>query len=261
MSFVLDAAYSFKNVFLRPLGVSLFFGLLALVISGLYFPKVFDMTACALFAVSLANVLAEALEFNRLAIWDRKDSPIRANKKLAEEFTAIFLGMFFASVILQILYPNLFLPEIASIQEAFRNEFSALYQHNLYVLIASVFIAFIYRAGGLAIILSWNAVNWASTLTAYIFEIYSTQGILRALTVGLALMPHLILEVLAYVLAGMSGTFFSKGLFKYSPTSSEFHRVSWASTVLLIVSLLILLLANTSEIYLAQPIFHDEIYK
>lgn len=256
MQIVTDIDYSLKKVFFVPFGISLFFGLLALGISGLYFPKVMEMTACALFAVSLSSFLNTALETNRIGIWEKQDSPFRVNKKLALEFTAIFAGMFVAASLLQILAPKSFLPEVSSIEEAFRNEFWPLYKHNLFVLMACILIAFLYRAGGLAIILSWNAIHWSTTLTVYLLHINENQGFVRSATVGVALLPHLILEVIGYVLAGMAGTFFSKGLFKYSLSSLELHRVSWACVVLLISSLILLLLGNTSEIYLAQPVFH-----
>ena len=71
-----------------------------------------------------------------------------------------------------------------------------------------------------------------------------------------AILPHLILEALAYVIAGLAGVFISIAILKYAIGSSELHRVSVACLTLLSVALAVLLLATATEIYFGQEIFH-----
>ena len=62
---------------------------------------------------------------------------------------------------------------------------------------SGMFFCTIYRAGGLIIILAWNAIHWSNSISSYIYEISESAGLLFAALVSLALLPHLLLEVIA----------------------------------------------------------------
>jgi uncharacterized membrane protein SpoIIM required for sporulation len=78
--------------------------------------------------------------------------------------------------------------------------------------------------------------------------------------VSCSLLPHLLFEAVAYVLAGMVGIFLSKALFKYPIFSDEFSRVAQACVFLLIISCALLALSVALEIYLAQSVFHSFVH-
>lgn len=138
---------------------------------------------------------------------------------------------------------------------AYRNQFSELLRFNFTVLFGGTVFSMLYRAGGLVTILAWNAINWSNSISSYVLEISDSVGTAFAALVSLSLLPHLILEVVAYVIAGMVGIFISKAVFKYKILSDEFSQVAKACMVLLLAASVTLLLSVTSEIFLAQYVF------
>lgn len=219
-----------------------------------YFYEVRQMAACALTALGLASLLSELLEANRKAIWQDKISPWRANHKLAAEFTAIFTGIFCAALVLEILYGSKQQP--INLDQIYRNQFIELLSHNMAILLTASILAIVYRAGGLVMILAWNASHWAEAVFSYLMQIQQQSGVSTAALIFSAILPHLILEALSYLVAGLAGVFISIALFKYQLGSSELRRVSIASLTLVLVAICILFLATSSEIYLAQNVFH-----
>jgi hypothetical protein len=228
----------------------------ALLISRHYFHANLIMAASAFIALALVNRMNSFLEANRKAIWEDEESPLKANERLAKEITIIFLGIFLTAIFLQVVATDLFGVHSHASSLAFRNVFEALFTHNLSVLLIFIFLAALYRAGGLVIILAWNALHWSETLVAHFENITLRQGLVRAIGVALAIVPHLLFETIAYIVAGMGGVFLSKALTKYSLSSPKFQRVSVAVLMLWGGAVMLLLLATTFEVYLAQPIFH-----
>lgn len=240
----------------RPLGLSFAYGLLACLIAGVFFKGVSAIAASALLAISFGGLMQEFLEENRKAIWEEGRSPVAANSLLAFQFSSLFIGMFLAAGLFQLLAPEHLLSTPITRELAFRNEFWSLWRHNLQILVAGTVFTALYRAGGLVVILGWNAVNWAEALFAYVSEIYHLSGVLPVVLVGVSLLPHLLFELVAYVLAGMSGLFISKAFQKYSAHSQAFFRVSQACFVIMLTAVASLFLANCFEFYLAQRVFH-----
>ena len=73
----------------------------------------------------------------------------------------------------------------------------------------------------------------------------------QGLVAPLAILPHLTLEVLAYVLAAMSGVFLSKAVVKYDLGSTSFERVRGAVLTLAFLSMALILLAAALESFFA----------
>ncbi|MBX7144106.1 MAG: hypothetical protein K1X79_06620 [Oligoflexia bacterium] len=221
---------------------------IAVAVGAHFFPSVQVMASSALLALSLAGITQEQLEANRASIWEKCKSPYQANLNLASYFVRVFAAIFLASFIYKIFcfQPALGL-NVASAR--FNNSFSLLLAHNGGVLLASFVLALVYGAGGLTLVLAWNALNWSQNLAPLVFG-GQIELVSRALMVG-ALLPHLIFEVLGYVLGGMAGTFLGKACTKYHLLSSEFYRVSRACVVIVCLAILALLLAAVFEVLLA----------
>ncbi len=237
----------------RPFAYGGVAAIAALFTADYFFPEVRGMAACALITFGLAPHLSVLLEANRSRIWDEKLSPWKANRILVLEFIAIFFGIFAVAA-----GAHFFTSPAAvgrAFDEAYRNSVGDLYYHNTAVLSAGFFLALAYRAAGLTLVLSWNALHWAETLAVYLVRVGMSSGVNTSVWLSGALIPHLLLEVLAYVMAGMAGVFLSKALCKYSWISPPFRRVAWASITLLTISLGALGLAAAAEVYIAQPVF------
>ena len=229
---------------------------LALFIAARYFQEVLPMAASALIALSLVGLMHEFLEDNRIAIWEQKNDSHQVNELLARRIATIFFGIFATAGVLQILYPAGVIAQSTPLALAFRNSLVPLLLHNLAVLSVFIFLAALYRAGGLVVVLAWNALHWSQTLVGYLEIIIERDGVIRGLIVGVTLLPHLIFESVSYIIAGMSGVFLSKAFAKYSLSSPQFQQVSKATLGLMLASLVLILIAALFEIYLAQPIFH-----
>lgn len=213
-----------------------------------FFPSVRGMASAALLALALSNMTQRHLEENRNAIWQGKDSPYAANLKLASYFVRVFAAIFLVA----------FLFEACSMTGAsharnalgqFRNAFNLLFLHNGGVLLACFILSLFYGAGGLTLVLAWNALHWSQNLVPV--TISGEIDLISKLLVAGALLPHLILEALGYVLGGMAGTFLGKAFVKYSLFSSEFYRVSRACLVIVFLAIVAIFLGAASEVFLA----------
>ncbi len=243
-----------KASYLRSFLLSFFFALISAIIATRYFPEVSEMAACALTAFGLNQLLQNLLDYNRRSIWEDKHSPWLANRRLATEFIFIFLGIFSASSIIELTFPGSFAD--ISLSSVYRNDFTTLVSQNVGVLFVGLSLAAIYRSSGLVLVLAWNAVHWADSIFSYLNIILQDSGSSKAIGAMLILMPHLIMEALAYILASLGAVFISQALNKYSLRSKETRRVVRAALVLLGFSIVILVAACAVEVYFAQPAFH-----
>jgi len=190
---------------LKPFFISFTFALLSVWVANKYFSEARQMAICALTALGLSTLLGQLLESNRQAIWQEKISPWIANRKLAFEFISIFLGIFFAAVVIELI-SNTQHTEL-DLNAIYRNKIVALFGHNLNVLIIGTALAVVYRAGGLVLILSWNALHWAEAIFSYIKQLKDQVGLSDAAIIFTSILPHLFLEALSYVIAGLAGVF------------------------------------------------------
>ena len=226
--------------------------LLASLLAQRYFAAHETMATCALLALGLASFSQEILEYNRRAIWGQELSPALANRKLALEFAGIFVGIFSARVFWLNLHPlaNTLLPD-----NSFQNSLPTLLLHNLQVLGVGIVLALLYQASGLILILGWNALGWATSIVAAVSATSNLLGLWHGALLALGLLPHLVLEVISYVLGGMSGVFLSKAFLKYPLRSAEFRRVAIACASLFGLAILALTASALLEVTLGQSVF------
>ncbi len=235
------------RLFTYPALVAAQSALVALLIGEYYFPSVRLMASAALIALSLSNLTQTKLEENRRAIWEDRESPYRANLALARYFFKVFSAIFFVAIVFDWMLLEHW--QVAMrIVPRYRNEFLPLFTHNSGVLLACGLLSLVYGSGALTLVLAWNALHWAQSLSPALLS--SDQGIFSRVLYATSLLPHLVCEVLAYVLAGMAGTFLGKALLKYNLLSREFYRVSRACVVILMFALAALLLGSFFEVYL-----------
>lgn len=240
------------NTYVRSTALGALASISAIWFAANYFASYQRMAATALISIGLVRLMAAALENNRHAIWVRNESPWGANFKLTMEMLSLFLGIFFTTSILAALNPESYLLDNIDHSDRYSNEFIPLLVHNATVLVACFIFGLIYHAGGLMLVLAWNALNWSLSLVSYFVYIRSALGISSVAINGVIILPHLIFEVSAYVLAGLAGVFLQQAIVKYSFTSTELFRVSRACIVILAASAIVITLAVSLEVFFAQ---------
>lgn len=146
------------------------------------------------------------------------------NRRTALSLLVVFLGIFVAFVVASLWFGServdrryAFLVEIAvrkkhSIVSQSFGPFLPLLRHNLLVVGTAVLLGLVYRSFGVLIVLVWNAASWGLVLPWLVLRALET-GVHRpfALIAGcfVAVLPHLVLEALSYVTAGVAAVFLS----------------------------------------------------
>lgn len=230
---------------------------IAMPVASVFFPAMQELAAAALIALGLGPTLDRLLEKNREEIWQAKIHPAKANRSLALALLLLFFSAFIVAGIGAFFEaPTITADELSS---RYQNQFSDLITHNFFVLVAGIIFAALYRANGLMLLLAFNAVHWGYQFSHYFVAGFNQGGFIALITLVLALTPHALTEVLAYILAGMGGTFISIALSKYSISSPQLTRVTRACVYLWVFGLLLLGLSAVLEISLAAPAFHNEL--
>ena len=230
------------------------------VAAHVFFPGEAPVVAVTLMALGQADYVEALLDRNRAEIYGGQMPARRANLRMARELCGLFLGIFAAYVAAVFLVPSermgpvfgSLLGEFGGVRlrEVDFGEFGVLMQRNLAVLLAGFLVSTLYRHGGILLILAWNAARWGVVLGAVGRLELSAGGAGAALPVLLVL-PHLLFEALAYVLAAMAGAFLGRGALRHKLTSPVFQQVGVAVLVLLLLSGLALIVASAFESNLA----------
>lgn len=175
-------------------------------------------------------------------------------------YLSFFLGVTFGFIICTFLFPSSFFSVQIQIIEGIRGAslagaatgnviISALFEriinNNLWVFFLTFVVSFIFSAG-MVFILVWNA----SVLGVFIAK--ASGSISEMHVLAISYLPHGILEIASYVLAGISGALLSYQ-FGYYYTTKEykketFFRVVKDSVILIACGLLCLFVAGLIEV-------------
>lgn len=227
---------------------SVYISSVAFFISSIFFPNMQVLGATALCGIGLRPLVDRMLEMNRQSIWDEKISPWKANDKLALQILTLFFTIFSISGGLEFVFGK---TQALTNITPFQFSYTELFLHNLSVLTAGIVLSVLFSSGGLILILSWNALHWSTSFLHYLSQFHQESNSLWTLVSASTWIPHLLFEIVAYVLAGLSGVFFSKAIVKYPIYSNELRRVSVACLLLLFIGVLVLALAAELELRLA----------
>ncbi len=141
--------------------------------------------------------------------------------------------------------------------------FQKIFFNNLRVLILCVLFSFLYGAGAI-FILTWNASVIAlaigNTVRTQLGAITGVETVtqyfaLSAYTILLRYGLHGILEILAYLLAGLAGGIISVGVLRNHFSSDKYSVLVMDITKLLLLAVLLLLLGAIIEVWIT-PYFY-----
>lgn len=230
----------------------------------LLFPGEASLIGVVLVAFSQAPLVEGLLDRNRDEVWSGTISAVRANVRLANAMLLLFVGVSFTYVLaVQLASPDALEDWFGRQLGAFAGgsmldvrfrSFGALMKHNGVVFVGCFLFAFIYRHGGMLLVLAWNASRWGVIFsfvarTAAERDEASAIGYLGKTMV--VVLPHFLAEAAAYVLIAMSGVFLSRGMARYRLGSAELARVGKAVLSIAVVAALVLTLGAALEANLA----------
>jgi uncharacterized membrane protein SpoIIM required for sporulation len=252
--------------------LSVIHALVALVVALLLFPSASGLVSTFLISFGLLSVFDRILLENKEAIWERKEDPRRVNSRTAISILAIFLGVFICYFMVVFCAPKEFslqylskqLESVAGSLKADRfDKLGVILINNITVLYILFFLSLCYRAGAIFVIV-WNASVWGATFgfLAHDPNIDSIVGtVVQQLKLAVSILPHLITEASAYILASMSALFLAKAVGKYSLKSQQFNQVLRACLLLLLTSTAMVFVAAVIEFNYASfavgYFFHD----
>ena len=208
------------------------------------FPRYAGLVSVFLAGFAAADTLQQLFERNRDDVWSRGDGSYRANERLAFAILSMFTGLLGAYALVSLAAPvdtldRIFGPQLAPFGGRTAGDlvlpgFLSLLGHNSMVMVAGFLAALIYREGGILLVLGWNASLWGSAFPVLVRRAAPGEGVAAVAELGRLLpgiLPHLLLESMAYVLVAMAGIFVSKGLQRHRPGSPELRQVLEASAM------------------------------
>ena len=139
--------------------------------------------------------------------------------------------------------------------ERFSN-FDGILQHNLMVAFAVAVLVFVYRGHAFLLSLAWNAAVWGVVLTLMVLQTYAQSVLSPAAFISIslvALLPHLVLEILGYIVCALTFVGISRAYLWYGPSLRFLRdlRQRWRG---LSVALSCLLIGATLEAYWAPRV-------
>jgi hypothetical protein len=126
--------------------------------------------------------------------------------------------------------------------------------HNLLVLGSGVVLGLVYRSFGVLIVLAWNAASWGLVLPFLVDRALHSgehQPVVLIAASLVGVLPHLILEALAYVTAGLAAVFGSNQLTTTDATGAgvSAKRVAKSCAIMLAIASVLLAAAAMLESY------------
>jgi uncharacterized membrane protein SpoIIM required for sporulation len=240
----------------------------------------------SLVMVSLTTMAAIPLIYNIIKVEEKKDLLDISEKNLLKEhskalsvFMYYFLGATLGFAFWYIILPQnlssvIFKVQIDTVSQINSNvtgkvydsfkAFSSILANNFQVLVFCILFSFLYGIGSI-FILTWNAsvVGFAigNTIRSGIYQIEKEFNLIasteyaRVISYGLFKYSiHGIPEILAYFVAGLAGGIISTAAVRHDFGTKKYVNIIMDSSVLILISLVIIVLAAWLEVYVT-PVF------
>ena len=263
---VLESLFPEKSIENKPIemiAVSLVVTVAAVFAAYFVFPKYAGIITPLLVAVGMAPLIYRIFQVDEEEIEEVAEDKLKAGffQRHGETlllFSLLFIGTFIAIFGLATIMPasfvdSVFEPQLSDIQAVQSLGASGNAVHpglmdmiivnNLKVMVFAFLLSFLFGTGAV-FILSWNA----SILALYIAN-FARGGLFgQALIVTGGILPHAIVELLAYFLAGIAGGILSIGLAHEKWGSPEFKLLFKDSVLLMGLSFAAILAGAALEV-------------
>lgn len=232
-----------------------------------------------LISVFFTVMLCIPLMYNTLRIEEEKIDYLSEERSLLKEhskallfFIFLFMGITLAFTTWYIILPadlsqSIFSVQAKTITDINSNAtgeiglFSKIFFNNLKVLTFSLLFSFFFGAGAI-FILTWNAsviaVAMGALINNYILAAGSGTVFVHIGGYSSAILRyfiHGIPEMAAYFVAALAGGIISVAIIRKDITTKNFQRIAFDTSNLIIISIIILLIAGLTEIYVT-PFFY-----
>ena len=225
----------------------------------------------------LGGIIYPAFQHHARESWKQPGAVRVANIRLALNLSMLFLGVAIGYALLPLFmgvtnYSNL----VYGADELLSNERSTLaymhfhnvaeiWLHNIRIFTVFLLVGLIFRYLGILFVIIYNASLWgllyAGAMEGSLFaektSVWQTMGFI------LSMMPHLICEIAAYVIAAMAGVFFARLISRYRLLSPKLVPIARSILFLVGIGLLVLtaaaLLEGLVAGYLSDLIFHEPV--
>ena len=261
---VLEYLLTFKENPKHLLISGFLYSTIAILIASSIFPRSPSMVVVAFMTLPAVYIFTQYFKELSLEELESKNSSeiFKMNFKLAENYTFLFLGMAIGVTVWFSLLPkemlsNIFAEQIWNLEQIGRatslgtgaavgpNILNEIAINNIRLVLLCCILSFVFGAGSL-FILSWNASILGVYLGGFIRQ--GAQSQLLLVTIGI--LPHAIIEVLAYFLAGIAGGVLSLGLVRTSPGSKEFKLIFKDAFKLLLFAFILVIVGGFVEVYI-----------
>ena len=210
---------------------------------------------------ALAGFVFPLFQRNAKEIWCRRLTPLQANLRLLADLLLLFAGLmigFFALplVVGPTAYAVTFsgIARFVDVRRASLGSFAFgetgwILLANLRVALVFFLVGLLFRYVGTLIVVVWNASTWGIVFAAALAGSLTVgeSGIWAGLRLGAVVLPHLVVETVAYLCAAMAGIFLSKALQRYRWTGERFETVGRAVLTLLAVAAMLVFVAALLE--------------
>ncbi len=241
----------------------------------------------SLIMVFLTTMAAMPLIYNIIKVEEKKDLTIENERHLIKEheralmvFLNYFLGATLAFAFLYVIMPQETLLKAFQVQTntitSLRSNvtgnasqlgriFFEILSNNLKVLIFCVLFSFIYGVGA-AFILTWNAsvigaaigetIKTGLSQIGEVFHIFTSHHYVGIIGYGIFRYSiHGIPEILSYFVAGLAGSIISSAAIRHDFGTKKYERIILDSSVLLLGSLILVVIAAFLEVYVTPALF------
>ncbi len=253
--------------------IGIFYSVICIIVAFYLFRSNF-----IIFAVSLTSLLLLPLVNKLLKI--QKDMEIRNEHFSIKEFfsghsdffqiyLSIFMGIILSFSIMILITPDIIFSHLFENQAEFAlslytdsgklqfGDFFMIAGNNVKVVLVCYLAAFFFGTGAVFVI-TWNASVWG-TIFGAIAKNAAVQKLqspfLYSLLLGIVVMPYLIIEASAYLIAGISGGIVSKAAIDGDIHSKKFENVIKKSLIMLWLSLSLIVVGALVESQLAPHMF------
>jgi uncharacterized membrane protein SpoIIM required for sporulation len=252
---------------IKMIAISFIVSLICSFVAYFIFPSFSGVISPLLITVAMAPIIYTV--FSKEEELEEKQAKHLINQNIVDRYDELikifmwfFIGNMLAILLMTAVLPDSILSVIFSQQigeisaisnlansatgQAISGDFlSIIIVNNLKVMAFSFILAFLIETGGL-FILSWNASILGVYLGGFIRQ--GAQSQLLLVTIGI--LPHAIIEVLAYFLAGIAGGVLSLGLVRTSPGSKEFKLIFKDAFKLLLFAFILVIVGGFVEVYI-----------
>lgn len=246
------------------------YSLLGIVLSKILFPADPALVAVAFTALLLLPSLSKLFAKEEKRERKEKKFSLKELWKDNQEFIRVYLflalGIFLVYSLAAIVLPSFQVNQLFREQLEMRGAsggaifdtglFLDILINNWWVLLAIFFLSLITGDGAIFLI-TWNASLWGTIfgVTARDAAIYAnTNPFIYFLMVMVIVLPHAFLEILAYILAAISGGVISKDVLLEKFESKRFKEVFVYNAMLFVIAIIVLIMGAWVETYVLNNI-------